>query len=533
LRSCFLNIFVIQNSFSCNSSCLSLRLQNLGRLSIRFFVGSITVLKVYLIHFVRRIIVFKKAHLKSLLGATMIGAMAAISTPAMATNEAMLDLLKILKDKGSITQAEYELLENAAKADGEKVEGKVNEMSAKVDKATKKMPKINTKGKLEIASQDGNYKWRVGGRLQADTTFGLGDVNFGSEAGNPITEFRRARIYLSGEMHKLWKFKFQYDFAGQAAAADTAGIRDAYIAYKGFKPVTITLGHHKMPLSMEELTSSKYITFIERSQLVNGIVADTGGGRQYGISAKGHFNDMFTAALGAYAGTANEDASDSQTGLVGRVTFSPIHEKTKMVHLGLGFEHSRDQSGGFNIDGEPEIHPGRDILENEGGTHRESNTWVAEAAAIYGPWSIQAEYASNELSESNAGIPDIDADAWYIYGSYYLTGESRNYKWKKGSYSQTKVKNPLGKGGYGAWEVALRFTSGDYENDIASTASSDADIITAGLNWYPINNVRFSANYVNVVDSNTLADGELAADLDAGSTADDAEYFLLRGQWYF
>ncbi|MGB1799452.1 MAG: hypothetical protein ACPHLK_01340, partial [Gammaproteobacteria bacterium] len=63
---------------------------------------------------------FKKAHLKSLLGATMIGAMAAISTPAMATNEAMLDLLKILKDKGSITEAEYELLQNAAKADGEK-----------------------------------------------------------------------------------------------------------------------------------------------------------------------------------------------------------------------------------------------------------------------------------------------------------------------------------------------------------------------------------------------------------------------------
>lgn len=487
---------------------------------------------------------FKKAHLKSLLGATMIGAMAAISTPAMATNEAMLDLLKILKDKGSITEAEYELLQNAAKADGEKAEGNANEIKAKVDKATKEMPTIDTKGKLQITSQDGNYKWRIGGRLQADTTFGLGDTNFTSEGGNPVTEFRRARIYLSGEMHKLWKFKFQYDFAGQSAAssvsgtsvrgdaASTDGIRDAYIAYKGFKPVTITLGHHKMPLSMEELTSSKYITFIERSQLVNGIVADTGGGRQYGISAKGHFNDMFTAALGAYAGSANEDTSDSQAGLVGRVTFSPIHEKTKMVHLGLGFEHSRDQGGGFNIDGEPEIHPGPDVLENEGGSHRESNTWVAEAAGIYGPFAIQAEYASNELSESNAGNPDIDADAWYIYGSYYLTGESRNYKWEKGSYSQTKVKNPLGKGGYGAWEVALRYTSGEFDNDIASAASSDADIITAGLNWYPINNVRFSANYVNVLDGNTLADGELGGDTDTG-LAEDAEYFILRGQWYF
>ncbi len=479
---------------------------------------------------------FKKTHLKSLLGSILIGAMAAISTPAMATNEAMLDLLKILRDKGSITADEYDVLKNAAKADGEKVEGNINEMKADVAKKTKNMPKINTKGKLQISSQDGDYKFRVGGRLQADTTIGLGDVNFGSEAGNPITEFRRARMYLSGEMYKAWKFKFQYDFADQSAgatsAANTAGFKDAYIAYKGFKPLTITLGHHKMPLSMEELTSSKYITFIERSQLVNGIVADTGGGRQYGLSAKGHFNNMFTAAAGIYAGSANEDASDSQTGFTSRVTFSPIHEKTKMVHLGLGFDKSRDQGGGFNIDGEPEIHPGRDILENEAANYRDSTTWVAEAAGIYGPWAIQAEYATNELEDSPT-LADIDADAWYVYGSYHFTGESRNYKWKKGAYSQTKVKNPLGKGGIGAWEVALRYTNGEYENASAPVVSSDADIITAGLNWYPINNVRFSANYVNVLDASPASDTELAADLDAGSTADDAEYFILRGQWYF
>jgi phosphate-selective porin OprO and OprP len=470
----------------------------------------------------------------------MIGAMAAVSTPAMATNEAMLDLLKILRDKGSITAAEYELLANASKADKEKVESAANEAKAEVKEATKSLPKINTKGKLEIASQDGNYKWRIGGRLQADTTFGGSDVDFGSEAGNPITEFRRARMYLSGEMYKNWKFKFQYDFAGQSgSSANTADFKDAYIAYTGFKPVTVTLGHHKMPLSMEELTSSKYITFIERSQLVNGIVADTGGGRQYGISAKSHFNDMFTAAGGIYAGTANEDASDTATGFTGRLTFSPIHEKTRMVHLGLGFDKMRVQGGGINIDGEPEIHPGRDILENDSTDHTDSTTWIAEAAGIYGPWAIQAEYAANEVSESPT-VRDLDSDAWYIYGSYHLTGESRRYDFKSGAYKQTKVKNPLGKGGFGAWELALRYTSGEFDN-AGSFTSDDADILTAGLNWYPINNVRFSANYVSVVDSNSStlgsnasADGELGTDLDNTTTrAEDADYFILRGQWYF
>jgi phosphate-selective porin OprO and OprP len=472
-------------------------------------------------------------HFKTLFSSIMLICVASFATPTYAANDAMLELMKILRDKGSITQEEYDLLLNAAKGEGEATK---KEVEKQVAEATKDVPKISTKGKLELKDKDGN-KFRIGGRLQADTTIGLGDVNFeGSEGGNPVTEFRRARMYLSGVFQHDWKFKFQYDFADQSAgatsAANTAGFKDAYIAYTGFKPAAITFGHHKTPLSLEELTSSKYITFIERSQLVNGIVVDTSGGRKYALSATGHFNDMFTLSGAGYVGSANEDtAEDAGHGFVGRLTFSPIHEKTKMVHLGLGLGYDSRSDGGYNIDGEPEIHPGSDILETETGAFKQATTWVAEAAAIHGPWAIQAEYASAELSEGT-GLADIDADAWYVYGSYHFTGESRNYKWKKGSYSQTKVKNPLGKGGYGAWEAALRYTSGDFENT-GTTVSSDADIITAGLNWYPINNVRFSGNYVSVLDSSPAADTELAGDLDAGSKADDASYFILRGQWYF
>ena len=475
----------------------------------------------------------KRTPLKMLLGSILIGSLAAVSAPALAVNEAMLDLLKILRDKGSITAEEYDLLRNAARADGEKVEGSLNEMQANVDKKTQDMPKINTNGKLEISH--GDNKFRIGGRLQADTTFGAGSVNFeGSEGGEPVTEFRRARMYLSGTFQKYWKYKFQYDFAGQRARPLTRGIKDAYIAYTGFKPVTITFGNHKTPLSLEELTSSKYITFIERSQLVNGIVTDTSGGRKYALSAQSHFNDMFSLAAASYIGTANEDQAEAAGfGFVGRATFSPIHEKTRMAHLGLGLGADYRSDGGYNIDGEPEIHPGSDILETEQGDWETATTWVAEAAAIHGPWALQAEYASSRLSKGNT-TANADATAWYVYGSYYLTGESRNYKWKNGSYSQTRVNNPLHKGGAGAFEVALRYASGDFENaGNPSPGASRADILTAGLNWYPSNNIRFSANYINVLKSNMLANAELRNDLKPDATAKDAEYFIVRGQWYF
>jgi phosphate-selective porin OprO/OprP len=136
------------------------------------------------------------------------------------------------------------------------------------------------------------------------------------------------------------------------------------------------------------------------------------------------------------------------------------------------------------------------------------------------------------LKDSNIGYADSDYTAWYIYGSYSLTGESRRYNWKKSSFSQTKVISPLSKGGWRAWELGLRYSGGEFD-DGGTNTTDEADVLTVGLNWYPNNNVRFSANYVNVLDADEYATSELADDLDTGAQADDAEYFTLRDQWYF
>lgn len=45
-----------------------------------------------------------------------------LAAPAHAANEALMELFKIMRDKGSLDQNEYELLVNAAKADAEKTE---------------------------------------------------------------------------------------------------------------------------------------------------------------------------------------------------------------------------------------------------------------------------------------------------------------------------------------------------------------------------------------------------------------------------
>ncbi len=462
-----------------------------------------------------------RTHLINLCAAILLGSTAALSTPAFAVNEAMLDLLKILVDKGSLTQGEYKLLVNAAKADGEKVEGTVNEMKAEVEKKTKGLPEFGLdKGKLEFKSANGEHKFRVGGRLQADVQQNGNDVN----AGDLETEFRRARFYLSGTFSKFWDYKLQYTFSD-----DTGGngsIEDAYIAYTGFEPTTITFGHSKVPFSLEELTSSKYITFIERSAFVNAQAP----GRRFGVIANSSFNDMFTVAAALHADGASDSDVDAEKGITARLTFSPIHEGDKFAHLGFSFDHSTsDNASNFDrVRARPEVHLGSRAIDTGNNVDAEERTsYAIEASGGYGPFSLQAEYSHQTLSERLLNAPDLDLQGFYVYGSYYLTGESRNYKWEEGSFSQTKVKNPVGKGGYGAWEVAARYASGDYDTTTLGI-SSEADAVTLGLNWYPNNNVRFALNYINVLDTknDTLA-------LAPGATGDDADFLLFRSQWYF
>ena len=95
-------------------------------------------------------------------GALLIGLAAVHSPPAFAVNDAMLDLLKILRDKGSLTQDEYDMLKNASKADAEHVNFAKEEVK-RIDTTN-----IVTKDKFTFTSKDGDFEWQPIGRIMAD-----------------------------------------------------------------------------------------------------------------------------------------------------------------------------------------------------------------------------------------------------------------------------------------------------------------------------------------------------------------------------
>ena len=118
---------------------------------------------------------------------------------------------------------------------------------------------------LEFKSNDGNVSLKLGGRIMLDNAWFMGD-----SADEDGTEFRRTRLMLSGKVNQF-EWKTQYDFARGDDDKGDKGKRPAFKAvYVGVGGVpyglgALRVGHFKEPFGLEELTSSKYITFMERS----------------------------------------------------------------------------------------------------------------------------------------------------------------------------------------------------------------------------------------------------------------------------
>jgi hypothetical protein len=124
--------------------------------------------------------------------------------PAHASNEAMMDLLKVLRDRGTITSQDYELLANAAKADKEAGEA----VAMKVDKVEKK------------SSSFSNLEWAERIKIKGDMRFRHETVRTDSTSGHLDSESEdrlriRARIGVYAQVNDTTKAGFRFVTTGK------------------------------------------------------------------------------------------------------------------------------------------------------------------------------------------------------------------------------------------------------------------------------------------------------------------------------
>lgn len=316
---------------------------------------------------------------------------------------------------------------------------------------------------------------KFGGRLQIDTALYDEDR---TELGSG-TELRRARLFAAGNLDEDWAYKAQFDFAGDEIAG-----KDLFLRYSGFDSATVTLGNQKVPFSLDELTSSKYLTFMERA-LPNAFAT----GRRIGINVQRNA-EGYTLAGMAYGQSVTDSVNDEGMGVAARLTLTPVNSAPRLVHVGLAAAWEEPGSTDAGEDtvrfrARPESHVTSTRLVATPHLSSVSNIVRIglEAAAVFGPLSIQAEHMSVTTATA---MDDYDFSGSYAFLSWFPGGEQRPYK--NGVFGRVKAFN--------AWELGLRWSRLDL-NDGAIQGGEEENL-TLGVNFYVNPQLRFMLNYISV-----------------------------------
>ncbi len=380
---------------------------------------------------------------------------------------------------------------------------------------------------FKFKSDDGDFRLKAGGRLMNDWTFVSPDDDFvnyyNAVNGTSIdglsdgTEFRRTWLFFSGTVYNHIEFKMQYDFAG----GDT-NPKDNYIGLTGF-PVGFKVGHFKEPFSLEELTSSKYITFMER-----GLPNSFAPGRNSGLMVYGNaLENRMTWAGGLFKNTDGFGVNKEDGGFAGtaRITGTPYYSNGNVFHIGAGYTNRNVKDETLRYRVRPETHltqrfvDTRDIAGNDIPVEK-SELMNLELAAVWGSFSFQGEYFNSDLEWHNpAGTitrDDPSFDGYYTYVSWWVTGEQRPYDKGSGVFGRVSPDKNFGDG-LGALELALRYSSVDLTDKAAGVFGGEMNNATLGANWHLTPNARVMLNYIKSEVDNSGAYLSTLGLRDAGS----------------
>lgn len=378
----------------------------------------------------------------------------------------------------------------------------------------------------------------VGGRIFVDTAMFSQNAASIAQVGDAQngTEFRAARIFLKGKAFHVIDYKLQFDFAGTTTVDSGGGIDNATIGQVLYKDVYMGIselpilghvraGHFKEPFGMEQLNSTRYMTFMERSLGDTGIFVP---GRNVGVMAFDHSeNERMTWAIGGFINRAPDNPpqylSDNGQGAVTmRLTYLPWYDEATngrgLFHVGAGYSYRTNGDDTLQLRSRPESHMAPYVLDT--GTLNnvpDYQIYNGELAFLYGSFCAQAEFFGVTLNR-NGGLGNQNFNGYYVNLSYFLTGENRVYNRHAGTFNsrirpfgnffRVRDENGCVQTGIGAWEIAYRYSYGDLiDGPVNGGQTGDH---TVGLNWYLNPYMRLMFNYIHsTTDDAAALDGDI------------------------
>jgi phosphate-selective porin OprO/OprP len=211
-------------------------------------------------------------------------------------------------------------------------------------------------------------------------------------------DIRRARLDLRGALGRGFDLRLQAELAGSSAK-----LLDAALAWRHSDALKVTAGQFKIPFSQENLISSNKLETINRSQVVEALVArgkDVIGnhnGRDIGLMvggtlAAGKTPGSLDYALGVFNGAGiNTTDTNERKDLVGRLVVHPL--------AGLSFGGSF-YTGRYTLPSAP----------SKGGVRQRVG---GELAYVAGPLLVKGEYIRGKDAR-------VEKEGWYALAALFV-----------------------------------------------------------------------------------------------------------------
>ncbi len=354
---------------------------------------------------------------------------------------------------------------------------------------------------------------QIRGRIEAEAVLASQSRASKAEIGDLLNGygFRRVRLGAQGTIGDSASWVSEVELAG-----GNVRLRDVFAGLDAIPGVRqIRVGHFREPFSLEGMTSSNFITFMERSPI--NVLSPA---RNWGVCGFWWPDDeRVLFSLGAFRdGTPSDGQSIGDgdnwaytTRLTGLPVYEPDGEVFRLVHVGGAFSQRVPPNGTINFTPRAgsnlltvDDNPGSPFLPTLDIPADGYQLGNLQAAGVLGPWSLQGEWTAAAVRRTGAG-PFVHGV--YVYGSYFLTGEHRGYNRTRGSFDQVRVLRPLirsrddPRGGCGAVELAARFSYVDFSSSNLPPDSNGMPAgtrlyeMTVGANWYLNSYTRLMFNY--------------------------------------
>jgi len=405
--------------------------------------------------------------------------------------------------------------------------------------AARDAPKVSmTAGRPTITSADGRSSISLRSVVQLDmahhqqdaagplsTDFRRGSVgatnNRETSAASDLSDgayFRRARFGFEGVFNRDFNYRLMVELGGAGTEAQ-GRINDAWINYTGLAPWTIQLGAFSPPANMDDGTGVEDLVFIERATPAELSRTLGGADGRIGLGVRGAGARWMGSLTLTSRTVADAEVFDSQLAAVGRFGFLAVTSSDYNLHLGLNgtYVFQPPDQGltttpryAVRFRDRPEIRVDSTRLIDTGSIDADSvYSAGVELGANWKRWYLQAEnfwYGIERRAPTTLSDPSFNG--WYAQTSWILTGETRRYSAANGSFAAPRPFVPFTmNGGYGAWELALRYSHTDLNDNegLAGVAppsggirGGEQNIWTFGVNWYLNSNFRLLLNYLHI-----------------------------------